>query len=59
MGRGATLYADVLAGPARLLAGPLDPDAAVLAQAVVDGRVEVLAAEPLYLRRPDARVPGP
>ena len=59
VGRGAQLYADVLAGPGRLLDGALDPDAAVLAQAVVDGRVEVLPAEPLYLRRPDARVPGP
>jgi tRNA threonylcarbamoyl adenosine modification protein YeaZ len=59
VGRGAQLYADLLAGPGTLLDGPLDPDAAVLAQAVVDGRVEVLPAEPLYLRRPDARVPGP
>ena len=28
-------------------------------RAVVDGRVEVLPAEPLYLRRPDAAPPGP
>lgn len=58
-GRGGHLYAGALAGPGRLLDAPLDPDAAVLAAAVVDGRVEVLAAEPLYLRRPDAREPGP
>jgi len=55
VGRGAELYADLLP-PAE---GPLDPDAAVLAQAVVDGAVALLPVEPLYLRRPDARPPGP
>lgn len=59
VGRGAAVYADELARSAPPLDGPLDPDAAVLAQAVVDGRVELLAVEPLYLRRPDAQVPGP
>ena len=59
VGRGASIYADELARSAPPLDGPLDPDAAVLAQAVADGRVELLAVEPLYLRRPDAQVPGP
>ncbi len=49
VGRGALLYADLL--PAA--DGPLDPDAAVLAEAVVGGAVELLDPEPLYLRRPD------
>jgi len=55
IGRGALMYVDVLAHRP----GPLDPDAAVLAEAVVRGDVELLAAEPLYLRRPDVSVPGP
>jgi len=55
VGRGAELHADVL--PAHQ--PPLDPDAAVLAQAVVDGAVPLLPVEPLYLRRPDAYPPGP
>ena len=43
--------------------GPAYPDARTLC-AVVAGRagaqtVPLLAAEPLYLRRPDAREPGP
>jgi len=59
VGRGAALYADDLRRAAPPLDGPLDPDAGVLAQAVVDGRVELLPVEPLYLRRPDAQVPGP
>jgi len=62
VGRGAQLYADVFAAEladGRLLAPPLDPDAAVLAQAVVDGRIELGPAEPCYLRRPDATPPGP
>ncbi|CAN5531856.1 tRNA (adenosine(37)-N6)-threonylcarbamoyltransferase complex dimerization subunit type 1 TsaB [soil metagenome] len=53
-GRGGQLYADVL--PAA--GGPLDPDAAVLAGAVLTGAVPLLAAEPLYLRRPDVTMPG-
>ena len=53
VGRGALQYAAVLS-PRR---GPLDPSAAALARAYVDGAVEVLPAEPLYLRRPDARAP--
>jgi tRNA threonylcarbamoyladenosine biosynthesis protein TsaB len=39
-------------------APPLHPDAAVLAQVVVDERAELLDPEPLYLRRPDADAPG-
>jgi tRNA threonylcarbamoyladenosine biosynthesis protein TsaB len=37
---------------------PALPDAGWLARAVVDERVELTDAEPLYLRRPDAAVPG-
>ncbi len=54
VGRGAQLYAEEL--PA--VDGPLDPDARILAAAVVAGTVSLLDAEPLYLRRPDASVPG-
>ncbi len=54
VGRGAQLYAEVLP----VVDGPLDPDAAVLAELVLAGSVELLAAEPLYLRRPDAAEPG-
>lgn len=59
VGRGAVLYADVLGEAGVVRSQPLDPDAAVLAQAYVDGRVVLLAPEPLYLRRPDASPPGP
>jgi tRNA threonylcarbamoyladenosine biosynthesis protein TsaB len=38
--------------------GPTDPDAGVLADLVVRDAVTQLAPEPLYLRRPDVRVPG-
>lgn len=58
VGRGADLYAEVL-GPR---AGPADPSAAVLASYAVAERAAgrpLLAAVPLYLRRPDAVVPGP
>ena len=54
IGRGAQLYAELL--PA--VDGPLDPDAAVLAAAVVSSRVPLLPPDPLYLRRPDATPPG-
>ena len=54
-GRGGEMYADVLS----YRTGPLDPDAGVLAGCVVSGEVELLAPEPLYLRRPDISVPGP
>lgn len=39
--------------------GPTRPSAGWLARVVHAGRVEVLAPEPLYLRRPDAATPGP
>ncbi len=55
VGRGATLYADVL----HATEGPLDPSAAALAEGVVRGHVEVLGLEPLYLRRPDAQPAAP
>lgn len=55
VGRGARLHADVLP----VVDGPDDPDAGVLAAAVVAGALPLLAADPLYLRRPDATPPGP
>jgi len=54
-GRGGQMYADVL--PYR--AGPLDPDAVVLAGCVIRGEVELLPPDPLYLRRPDVAPPVP
>ena len=54
VGRGAQLYADLL----HAVDGPVDPDAGVLADLVVRDAVSALAPEPLYLRRPDVRVPG-
>ncbi|WP_436702210.1 tRNA (adenosine(37)-N6)-threonylcarbamoyltransferase complex dimerization subunit type 1 TsaB [Nocardioides sp. BYT-33-1] len=50
VGEGARLYPDAFPD-AR---GPERPAAAWLARGVVEGRVAVLAPEPLYLRRPDA-----
>jgi tRNA threonylcarbamoyladenosine biosynthesis protein TsaB len=58
VGRGADLYAEVLG--ARV--GPVDPSAVVLASYAAGERAagrELLPAVPLYLRRPDAAVPGP
>lgn len=54
VGRGAVLY------PADFPDAhePEHPSAAVMARAVHDGALELLAAEPLYLRRPDAAEPG-
>ena len=40
-------------------AGPEGPDAATLAMAVAEERLELMDPEPIYLRRPDATVPGP
>jgi tRNA threonylcarbamoyl adenosine modification protein YeaZ len=54
VGSGAVLYPDAF--PHGL--GPELPDAGVLSRVVTDERVEVLDAEPLYLRRPDAATPG-
>ncbi|MBC3760281.1 tRNA (adenosine(37)-N6)-threonylcarbamoyltransferase complex dimerization subunit type 1 TsaB [Quadrisphaera oryzae] len=71
VGRGAALYRDALPGP-DVLAGapgdgqdpvalPLDPDPGVLGALVARRLVaggELLPAQPLYLRRPDAQVPA-
>jgi tRNA threonylcarbamoyl adenosine modification protein YeaZ len=54
VGSGAVLYPDAF--PHGL--GPELPDAGVLSRVVTDERVELLDAEPLYLRRPDAATPG-
>jgi tRNA threonylcarbamoyl adenosine modification protein YeaZ len=54
-GAGPGLYPEDL--PLRV--DPEYPRAADLAAAVLAGTVEVLDPEPLYLRRPDARPPGP
>jgi tRNA threonylcarbamoyl adenosine modification protein YeaZ len=40
-------------------AGPTLPDAGTLAIAVATERVELVDPEPVYLRRPDAALPGP
>lgn len=69
VGRGALLHADVLLAPgaAPAAAAPLDVGAGVLAELAVRGlrpdadpadRAALLPPEPLYLRRPDAAVPG-
>ena len=54
VGRGAQAYAEVLP----TTQGPLDPDAGVLAALVARGEADEVAAEPMYLRRPDATPPG-
>lgn len=54
VGRGGTLYPEAFAGAT----GPEHPSAAVMAEVVHAGEVELLPAEPLYLRRPDAVEPG-
>ncbi len=51
VGRGGRLYADQLAW---VESAPLDPSAAVLANAVAAGKLTQYRLEPLYLRRPDA-----
>lgn len=53
VGEGASLYPDAFPGGR----GPLRPDAAWLARAVVAGRVTLMEPEPMYLRRPDAEIP--
>jgi tRNA threonylcarbamoyl adenosine modification protein YeaZ len=61
LGEGAALYPEVLGKPSE----PLHPSAAAIAELTVarlDGSpagLPLLAPEPLYLRRPDAREPGP
>ncbi len=54
IGAGALLYPEAFPNAV----GPAAPDARVLAQVVTDERVELLDPEPLYLRRPDAAMPG-
>ncbi|WP_435746736.1 tRNA (adenosine(37)-N6)-threonylcarbamoyltransferase complex dimerization subunit type 1 TsaB [Nocardioides sp. SYSU DS0663] len=54
VGEGAVLYPDAFPD-AR---GPVRPSAGWLARAVVGERAELLDPEPLYLRRPDAELPG-
>ena len=49
VGRGAALYADVLGASEDFE----DPSASELALGVLDGSLELLPPEPLYLRRPD------
>jgi tRNA threonylcarbamoyladenosine biosynthesis protein TsaB len=59
-GAGAPLYPEAFGA----MIGPVYPDARVLCDIVAGGprspaRPPLLPAEPLYLRRPDAREPGP
>lgn len=54
VGEGAVLYPDAFPQPV----GPLRASAGWLGRAVVEERVELLDPEPLYLRRPDAEIPG-
>ena len=54
VGDGAVLYPEAFPHAA----GPVHPDAGVLAQVVTDERTELLDPEPLYLRRPDVAAPG-
>jgi tRNA threonylcarbamoyl adenosine modification protein YeaZ len=53
-GEGAEIYPEAFSRPI----GPALPSAGWLARAVVEERVELTDAEPRYLRRPDAAVPG-
>lgn len=55
VGAGAGLYPDQVRG----VPGPEAPDPGVLAEAVVAEAVPLVDPEPVYLRRPDAQVPGP
>jgi tRNA threonylcarbamoyladenosine biosynthesis protein TsaB len=54
VGAGPVLYPSSFARSS----GPTRPDAATLARVVTEERAELLDAEPLYLRRPDAAVPS-
>ena len=55
VGAGPVLYPDLFSRTG----GPTGPDAATLAAVVAQERAELVAPEPVYLRRPDAVVPGP
>ncbi|MDN4173757.1 tRNA (adenosine(37)-N6)-threonylcarbamoyltransferase complex dimerization subunit type 1 TsaB [Nocardioides sp. SOB77] len=54
VGEGAVLYPEAFPD-AR---GPVRPSAGWLARVVTEERAELLDSEPLYLRRPDAEMPG-
>ena len=54
VGEGAVLYPDAFPHAA----GPTLPSAGWLARAIAGERVELQDPEPLYLRRPDAAMPG-
>lgn len=53
VGEGARLYTDAF--PRAI--GPQRPSGAWVARTVADGLAEVVAPEPMYLRRPDAQIP--
>lgn len=55
VGRGTAMYPAAFPGARP---GPQHPSAAVLADGVARGELELLAPDPLYLRRPDAAEPG-
>src|SRR4051794_35137054 len=55
VGAGPQLYPSV----SERTAGPTSPTAGWLARALIAGRVQVVEPEPVYLRRPDAAIPGP
>lgn len=55
VGEGAVLYPDEFP----TAAGPRRPSAGWLARTVAGERAELCDPEPLYLRRPDAALPGP
>ena len=54
VGEGAVLYAEAFPNPV----GPTRPSAGWLARVIAEERAELYDAEPLYLRRPDAVMPG-
>jgi tRNA threonylcarbamoyladenosine biosynthesis protein TsaB len=54
VGRGGVLYPDAFPNSV----GPEHPSASILCDVVVNRRFEILAPDPLYLRRPDAAEPG-
>jgi tRNA threonylcarbamoyladenosine biosynthesis protein TsaB len=55
VGAGPDLYPSAF----ERVAGPKAPTAGWLARAVISQSVEVVEPEPVYLRRPDAAIPGP
>ena len=54
VGEGAVLHAEAFPNPV----GPTRPSAGWLARVIAEERAELYDAEPLYLRRPDAVMPG-